>query len=90
MNTKTAYIAAAAAIACAGMTAAAVAGGKSGQAGGKGRDYASLVNPFIGTGGHGHTFPGAVVPPTPASTDGTHVRATTSPTRSSTAFPTPT
>ncbi len=62
MNTKTAYIAAAAAIACAGMAAAAVAGGKSGQAVGKGRDYASLVNPFIGTGGHGHTFPGAVVP----------------------------
>ena len=25
-------------------------------------DYASYVNPFIGTGGHGHTFPGAVVP----------------------------
>lgn len=23
---------------------------------------ASLVNPFIGTGGHGHTFPGATVP----------------------------
>ena len=26
------------------------------------RDYASYVNPMIGTGGHGHTFPGAVVP----------------------------
>ena len=25
-------------------------------------DYAGYVNPFIGTGGHGHTFPGAVVP----------------------------
>lgn len=25
-------------------------------------DYASYVDPFIGTGGHGHTFPGAVVP----------------------------
>ena len=25
-------------------------------------DYAAYVNPFIGTGGHGHTFPGAVVP----------------------------
>ncbi|MBI3234586.1 MAG: glycoside hydrolase family 92 protein, partial [Bacteroidetes bacterium] len=24
--------------------------------------YTSYVNPFIGTGGHGHTFPGAVVP----------------------------
>ena len=24
--------------------------------------YASYVNPFIGTGGHGHTFPGAVAP----------------------------
>src|SRR5215470_2130327 len=23
---------------------------------------ASYVNPFIGTGGHGHTFPGAVLP----------------------------
>lgn len=26
------------------------------------RDFAKLVNPFIGTGGHGHTFPGPVVP----------------------------
>ncbi len=25
-------------------------------------DPAAFVNPFIGTGGHGHTFPGAVVP----------------------------
>lgn len=25
-------------------------------------DYASFVNPFIGTGGHGHTYPGAIVP----------------------------
>lgn len=25
-------------------------------------DYAKHVNPFIGTGGHGHTFPGATVP----------------------------
>lgn len=25
-------------------------------------DYSKSVNPFIGTGGHGHTFPGAVVP----------------------------
>lgn len=25
-------------------------------------DYSDHVNPFIGTGGHGHTFPGAVVP----------------------------
>ena len=25
-------------------------------------DYAELVDPFIGTGGHGHTFPGATVP----------------------------
>lgn len=25
-------------------------------------DFASHVNPFIGTGGHGHTFPGATVP----------------------------
>lgn len=24
--------------------------------------YGSFVNPFIGTGGHGHTFPGAVLP----------------------------
>lgn len=24
--------------------------------------YSSYVNPFIGTGGHGHTFPGATVP----------------------------
>ncbi|MBS1768465.1 MAG: GH92 family glycosyl hydrolase [Acidobacteria bacterium] len=26
------------------------------------KDYARYVNPFIGTGGHGHTFPGATVP----------------------------
>lgn len=26
------------------------------------KDYADYVNPFIGTGGHGHTFPGVVVP----------------------------
>lgn len=26
------------------------------------RNYAALVNPMIGTGGHGHTFPGAVAP----------------------------
>lgn len=25
-------------------------------------DYTKLVNPFIGTGGHGHTFPGATTP----------------------------
>ncbi|HEY0047787.1 MAG TPA: GH92 family glycosyl hydrolase [Pyrinomonadaceae bacterium] len=26
------------------------------------RDYTRYVNPFVGTGGHGHTFPGATVP----------------------------
>ncbi len=26
------------------------------------KDYTQLVDPFIGTGGHGHTYPGAVVP----------------------------
>jgi putative alpha-1,2-mannosidase len=26
------------------------------------RDFTRWVNPFIGTGGHGHTFPGAVMP----------------------------
>src|SRR6476660_9669444 len=25
-------------------------------------NYAALVNPFIGTGGHGHTYPGASMP----------------------------
>ncbi len=25
-------------------------------------DYTQLVNPFIGTGGHGHTYPGATAP----------------------------
>ena len=25
-------------------------------------NYAALVNPFIGTGGHGHTYPGASAP----------------------------
>jgi len=28
----------------------------------KSPDYTKYVNPFIGTGGHGHTFPGATVP----------------------------
>jgi putative alpha-1,2-mannosidase len=28
----------------------------------KKKDLTPLVNPFIGTGGHGHTYPGAVVP----------------------------
>ena len=28
----------------------------------KNKDYTRLVNPFIGTGGHGHTYPGAVMP----------------------------
>src|ERR1700743_3990745 len=26
------------------------------------RDYTALVDPFIGTGGHGHTFPGPTMP----------------------------
>ncbi len=26
------------------------------------RDLTRYVNPFVGTGGHGHTFPGAIVP----------------------------
>ncbi len=26
------------------------------------QNYSHYVNPFIGTGGHGHTFPGAIVP----------------------------
>jgi putative alpha-1,2-mannosidase len=26
------------------------------------RDLTRYVNPFIGTAGHGHTFPGAIVP----------------------------
>ena len=28
----------------------------------QGPDYTRWVNPFIGTGGHGHTFPGATMP----------------------------
>ena len=28
----------------------------------KNKDYTRLVDPFIGTGGHGHTYPGAVIP----------------------------
>lgn len=28
----------------------------------QGENYAKIVNPFIGTGGHGHTFPGAAAP----------------------------
>ena len=26
------------------------------------KDYTRFVDPFIGTGGHGHTFPGATMP----------------------------
>lgn len=26
------------------------------------QNFTQYVNPFIGTGGHGHTFPGAAVP----------------------------
>ncbi|RYY46348.1 MAG: hypothetical protein EOO06_14730, partial [Chitinophagaceae bacterium] len=26
------------------------------------KNYTTLVNPFIGTGGHGHTYPGASMP----------------------------
>ena len=26
------------------------------------QNYSQYVNPFIGTGGHGHTFPGATLP----------------------------
>jgi predicted alpha-1,2-mannosidase len=29
---------------------------------GQTKDYTRFVNPFVGTGGHGHTFPGATVP----------------------------
>lgn len=29
---------------------------------GASKEYVDYVNPFIGTGGHGHTFPGAVLP----------------------------
>ena len=31
-------------------------------AAGQSKDFTRWVNPFIGTGGHGHTFPGATVP----------------------------
>lgn len=33
-----------------------------GACGGVKSEYVDYVNPFIGTGGHGHTFPGATVP----------------------------
>ncbi|HNW91136.1 MAG TPA: hypothetical protein PKN48_15860, partial [Bacteroidales bacterium] len=29
---------------------------------GQQKDYTVNVNPFIGTGGHGHTYPGATAP----------------------------
>ncbi len=32
------------------------------QASADNKDYTAYVDPFIGTGGHGHTFPGAIVP----------------------------
>ena len=59
-------------------------------------DYAAYVNPFIGTGGHGHTFPGAILPhgmisPSPDTRmGGTLVRAITMQTLPSTDFHTPT
>src|SRR5438045_1237175 len=34
----------------------------AGAAGAKTSDLCGYVDPFIGTGGHGHTFPGATVP----------------------------
>ena len=40
-----------------GLLALGACAGPAGQ-----QDYSAYVNPFIGTGGHGHTFPGAVVP----------------------------
>lgn len=42
----------------AGLVAASCSTGKSAAD----TDYAAYVNPFIGTGGHGHTFPGVAVP----------------------------
>ena len=57
------------------------------------KDYTQYVNVFIGTGGHGHTYPGAVVPFEPfspaqtlASTVGMPARAITTTTAPSTAF----
>ena len=58
------------------------------------KDYSAHVNPFIGTGGHGHTFPGAVVPhgmiqPSPDTRiDGMLVPVTIMPTLLSMASPT--
>ena len=61
------------------------------------KDYSAYVNPFIGTGGHGHTFPGAVVPHgmiqpsrTPGSTAGTPAPAIITTTTRSTVFRIPT
>ncbi|MDE5712562.1 MAG: glycoside hydrolase family 92 protein, partial [Muribaculaceae bacterium] len=45
-------------LAIAGVFAASCGTGKTSSE----KDYAAFVNPFIGTGGHGHTFPGAIVP----------------------------
>ena len=47
-----------AAISVTGLTVLSGCGGAKSDA----VDYASYVNPFIGTGGHGHTFPGAIMP----------------------------
>ena len=44
------------------LAAAAIAGGVQNAAAQEGRDGLSRVNPMIGTGGHGHTYPGASVP----------------------------
>ena len=60
------------------------------------KDYSAYVNPFIGTGGHGHTFPGAVVPhgmiqpSPPGSTAGTPAPVIITMTTRSTVFRIPT
>ena len=40
----------------------ALAVSSGGCSGGQGESLTSLVDPFIGTGGHGHTYPGATLP----------------------------
>jgi hypothetical protein len=41
-----------------------------------GQNLNQYVNPFIGTGGHGHTFPGATLPFGMVQLSGTAVLAT--------------
>jgi hypothetical protein len=49
-------------VALAGTDVVARAQGAGADPEGAAEDWARYVSPFIGTGGHGHTYPGATLP----------------------------